>query len=56
MQSMFEDILYHATNPNRYAGNSDMNRVSNTITEIIRVLILEGNIPIISQMGKAIRF
>lgn len=49
------NILYHATKPNSHTGNSDIERLNNTITEKIRVLNLEDNIPIISQMAKAIK-
>lgn len=50
------NILYHATKPNSHTGNSDIERLNNTITEKIRVLNLEDNIPIISQMARAIKF
>lgn len=51
-----ENIEYHATKPNSHTGNSDIERLNNTISEKIRVLNLEEKMSIMSQMAKAIKF
>lgn len=51
-----ERIEFHATKPNSHTGNSDIERLNNTLTERIRTLNLEEKLPIITQMTKAIRF
>lgn len=49
-----EQIEYHLTKPNNHTGNSDIERLNNTITERIRVLNLEEKLPIKTQIIKAI--
>lgn len=51
-----ENIEYHATKPNSHTGNSDVERLNNTITEKIRTFNIEEKLPIISQMNRAILF
>lgn len=51
-----EKIEFHATKPNSHTGNSDIERLNNTLTEKIRTLNLEEKLPIITQMTKAIKF
>lgn len=50
------NIEYHATKPNSHTGNSDIERLNNTISEKIRVLNLEENLPIDIQMARSIGF
>lgn len=49
-----ENIDFHTTKPNSHTGNSDAERLNNTITEKIRTLNIEEKIPVIMQMNKAI--
>lgn len=49
-----EGIQYHATKPNSNTGNSDVERLNNTITEKIRTFNIEEKLPIITQINKAI--
>lgn len=49
-----EGIETHFTKPNSHTGNSDIERLNNTITERIRALNLENKIPIKDQIIKAI--
>lgn len=51
-----EGIEFHATKPNSHTGNSDVERLNNTLTEKIRTLNLEEKLPIVTQMTKAIKF
>lgn len=51
-----ERIEFHATKPNSHTGNSDIERLNNTLTEKIRTLNLEEKLPITTQMTKAIKF
>lgn len=51
-----QGIQYHATKPNSHTGNSDIERLNNTLTEKIRTLNLEEKLPIITQINKAIAF
>lgn len=50
-----EGILFHATKPNSHTGNSDVERLNNTLTERIRSLNLEEQLPIQTQMSKAVK-
>ena len=47
-------IQYHATKPNSHTGNSDIERLNNTLTEKIRTLNLEEKLPITTQINKAV--
>lgn len=49
-----QNIQYHATKPNSHTGNSDIERLNNTLTEKIRTLNLEEKLPITTQITKAI--
>lgn len=49
-----EGIHYHATKPNSHTGNSDAERLNNTITEKIRTFNIEEKLPIVTQMNRAI--
>lgn len=51
-----EKIEYHITKPNSHTGNSDIERLNNTITERIRALNLEEKLPIKEQIFKALKF
>lgn len=51
-----EGIDYHLTKPNSHTGNSDVERLNNTITERIRALNIEEKLPIETQMTKAIKY
>lgn len=50
-----ENILFHAAKPNSHTGNSDIERLNGTITEKLRILNLENQIPIRTQMLNAIK-
>lgn len=49
-----EGIQHHITKPNSHTGNSDIERLNNTITEKIRTLNIENYLPITQQIQKAI--
>lgn len=49
-----QGIEYHATKPNSHTGNSDIERLNNTLTEKIRTLNLEEILPITTQINKAV--
>lgn len=49
-----QGIQYHATKPNSHTGNSDIERLNNTLTEKIRTLNLEEKLPITTQINKAV--
>ncbi|XP_054746488.1 putative uncharacterized protein DDB_G0282499 [Anastrepha obliqua] len=51
-----EGIEYHSTKPNSHTGNSDVERLNNTLTEKIRTLNIEEKRPIIEQMAKTVYF
>lgn len=51
-----ENIEYHATKSNSHTGNSDVERLNNTITEKIRTFNIDDKLPIITQMNRAILF
>lgn len=51
-----EGIEYHSTKPNSHTGNSDVERLNNTLTEKIRTLNIEEKRPIIEQMARAVYF
>lgn len=49
-----EEINIHFSKPNSHTGNSDVERLNNTITEKIRTLNIEEKLPIREQIAKAI--
>lgn len=50
-----ENIELHLVKPNSHTGNSDVERLNNTITEKLRILNLENKQPIRNQMLEAIK-
>uniref|UniRef100_A0A0A1XLE4 Retrovirus-related Pol polyprotein from transposon 17.6 n=1 Tax=Zeugodacus cucurbitae TaxID=28588 RepID=A0A0A1XLE4_ZEUCU len=50
-----EHIEFHATKSHSHTGNSDVERINNTLTERIRTLNLEEKASIIIQMCKAVK-
>lgn len=50
------EIEIHFSKPNSHTGNSDVERLNNTVTEKIRILNIEERLPIKEQMSKAIEF
>lgn len=49
-----ENIEYHLTKPNSHTGNADIERLNGTLTEKIRTLNLEEELPIRTQILKAV--
>lgn len=49
-----EEININFSKPNSHTGNSDVERLNNTITEKIRTLNIEEKLPIKEQISKAI--
>lgn len=44
----------HLVKPNSHTGNGDIERLNNTITEMLRLLNIEENAPITDLLAKAI--
>lgn len=51
-----EGIEIHYVKPNNHTGNSDVERLNNTLSEKIRTLNIENKLPIKEQIMKAIEY